>query len=141
MDITLEIMKVAHGDYEKGDIVDGWKATDHAEWDDVEGEYHIVGGVYSPNTGYVHITGVPISVVQKIKILIEMQWKTPTIPEDPHSGGIEKKRKWHALIDAIPAGVKQKFNSNGEITFSWTTVKNFIHNKVLDKLLEASDLA
>lgn len=40
------------------------------------------------------------------------------------------RRIWRAVIDALPAGVRQQLNLTGSYAVQWSTIKAFIENKV-----------
>ena len=141
MNISLETMRVGSNTMDAGDIIVVMITGEWAAWDQVANAYHMVGGVRAPRTELVHITGVPISIIDKAFILLESQRGPPQDPEDPHSGELIHERVWGITRNTLPISYIQTLNNDRELTLSWDKAKGYIRNKVTEKTLTARDLA
>ena len=124
-----------------GDILEGYRARTIAALDGA-GDYRLNEVISSPRTGFVHVTGVPILAVRKIKRLAEShQQITGTRAGGDLNIVTLLKRKWGVDVASIPLVVRQQFIADKEITFTWTQVKNFIRNKPENRIVTDADIA
>lgn len=111
---------------------------------------------------YVHITGVPATnLTRKLKRRFEQDWYTyelgeltpeglPGAPGEPdedfdslpgHINPLIRRRKWGALLDAVPLSVKQLLAAEGRATFQWSAVKVLLYNFKENRPAQNSDLS
>jgi len=139
MDITLEVIVVAPthtvsaekaaNRYEAGDIVDVYPSADHAEW--TGSEYRIRGGISTPRTGFIHITGVPDRPMETVRRRLTKVFRDRDnmLVQSP-TGSIIKQRAWRIPPSSVPATVRNRLQSQREITVTWAQVKSYAVNKI-----------
>lgn len=106
--------------YKRGDIVvvkrDGWP------WGKEELKAPKDGGVFVR----LKLPGVPVSSVEKY---IEQH----NIIEGEGSKArsvVKRRRIWRLVVDELPVGVRNQFNTTGEYTTTVAAIRNYIHDKI-----------
>lgn len=136
VDITLiviskstkfDVTKVA-GQWQRGDIFDGVSTS--------------TLGRAAPNPKrnfvWIHITGVPITAIQKAKFLTKHYWD-PLLNE--WEAPMLSRRRWRGLLDDLPVGIKDKLRDEGQVTVTWEQAKPFIWDHVDGRTVTDGDMA
>ena len=92
---------------------------------------------------YVHITGVPNVGAAKLKRFRNKlrsydRVVVGTLPDGTDQVVARNYKKWGVHPRALPTGVRQALNRDGEITVTWTQVKNYLKRK--NKLVTLRDV-
>ena len=144
INMTVEVFLYG-GDatFTRGDIVTVYRTSKvpNVERDAEHDTWHTVGGVPMAKTGYVHVPRVPDDLFQNMLRLTRTKYYPPTDGRDPHSGGIQYKRRWRLVISELSDPVRDELLANKEITRSWVQFKNRVKNKITGEYLADSHLA
>jgi len=103
------------GCYKRGDVVE--IRPDGAEYGTDEG---------LPNFVVIKVTGLTFEAAKKYMI---QQYMGDVIGETPDPEVVTKRRKYRVRIDDVPAAILQTLRDVGEITLTWTQVRNYLRNK------------
>jgi len=137
MDITLQVVLNAPNHtlsnaqntaarYRRGDIVGVYKRSE------------VVESPSNPRLGFVHITGVPITLRQFERVKRRLT-TGKYAPEVGLAGRTTlRRRKWRLLASAVPLAARNTLMAQGEITVSWAVVKPYFRRKVITNNLDPS---
>ncbi len=113
--------------YRRGDIV--VVMEDGHEWGKEE---------RLPKFVVIKVPGLP---VDKARAYIEPYY-TDTGLVDQNSLPILKltaRRKWKALVDAVPTKIAKALNEKGEYTVAWDTIKTYVYNKLTTQTADIAE--
>ena len=118
-----------------GDIMQAFLAT---RIGDLSGSDYIPRQpVTSPRMGFVFITGVPNVVIKKLHRFLTSEHMDISDPLDVKT---LVRRKWGIPFAGVPAPILNELQTNKYITVTWTQVKNYLRNKIEDRLINDTDL-
>jgi hypothetical protein len=96
-----------------------------------------------PNTGYIHVTGVPRpqawsewsdeQVIARCNTILCRVWENA-------EGQVIERRIWAGDASVLSAGVRNTLRNNRQITVTWTQFKNVLKNLVTAANLADADI-
>ena len=117
----------AEGQYQKGDIFDVRLTS----------SLGTATPAFNRLFVWIHITDVPVAVLQKAKFLTQFNLD----PASPIEPVLLSRRRWRGLLDDMPTPVKNSLRDAREVTVTWKKAKPFIKDFVADRLVDDGDFA
>ena len=150
MNLTLEILvapathPIANPDkaarrYAVGDIISVFDADIVAPYN---GTNHILRDVISTTKFvYVHVRGVPDRPLDVVREkLLDSDVEIGTFTEGRAIIGYYRRKRFNAVLSNIPNNIRNRLNTDRQITVTWTQVKNYVKNLRANAPLSDSDL-
>lgn len=95
-----------------------------------------------PNTGYVHVTGVPERPAWENLTTDELMQRLSSKLCDVWEGAageMVERRKWAGLASAVPASARNRLLQDRQITVTWTQFKNVMRHLIELRALADAD--
>lgn len=126
--------------YTQGDLVEIWDADIVAPYN---GTAHLMRDVISsPKFVFVHVRGVPDRPMAIVKErLLTWDVEVGTFDGEVSVIGYYRRRRFSAVLANIPTNVRNRLQSDRQITVTWTQVKNYVKNLRANAALSDADLA
>ena len=139
VDASVEIMLATDApNFEYGDVIEIYRTSRLAKviWNEADQEYKTTGGVKFRRTGYIHVQNIPQDMFRRLR-RIRKQKYAPDISggENPHSGGLLRRRRWQVQIDELADGPRNKLLNQRELTRTWVQFKNKTKHVFRDEYL------
>lgn len=126
--------------YAVGDLVEIWDADIVAPYD---GTAHLLRDVISSmKFVFVHVRGVPDRPLAAVKArLLDSDIEIGTFDGERIVIGYYRRKRFNLVLADIPTNVRNRLQSDRQITVMWTQVKNYIKNLRANAQLSDADLA
>lgn len=125
--------------YAVGDLIMVFDADVVAPYN---GTAHILRDVISsPKFVFVHVRGVPDRPLAAVKErLLDSDMEIGTFEGERVVIGYYRRKRFNAVLADIPTNIRNRLQSDRQITVTWTQVKNYIKNLRANAQLSDADL-
>lgn len=127
--------------YAVGDLIMVFNADVVAPYN---GTAHILRDVISsPKFVFVHVRGVPDRPLDVVRDkLLDSDVEIGTFTEGQRAIiGYYRRKRFNAVLSSIPTNIRNRLQSDRQITVTWTQVKSYIKNLRANAQLSDADLA
>lgn len=126
--------------YAVGDIIMVFDADVVAPYN---GTNHILRDIISSTKFiFVHVRNVPDRSLEAVREkLLDSDVEIGTFTEGRAIIGYYRRKRFNAVLSSIPTNIRNRLQSDRQITVNWTQVKNYVKNLRANAQLTDTDLA